>query len=42
MNTKKQLGKLDYGDEIKYETGMYMNAGNLSIKDILIEVGGFN
>lgn len=40
---EKQLGKLDYGDEIKYETGMYMNAGNLSIKkDILIEVGGFN
>lgn len=37
------LGKLDYGDEIKYEVGMYMNAGNLSIKkDILIEVGGFN
>ena len=37
------LGKLDYGDEIKYEVGMYMNAGNLSIKkDVLIEVGGFN
>lgn len=38
-----QLGKLDYGKEIKYEVGMYMNAGNLHIKkDILIEVGGFN
>jgi cellulose synthase/poly-beta-1,6-N-acetylglucosamine synthase-like glycosyltransferase len=37
------LGKLDYGDEIKFERGLYMNAGNLSIKkDILIEVGGFN
>jgi len=37
------LGKLNYGDEIKYEAGLYMNAGNLSIKkDILIEVGGFN
>jgi len=37
------LGKLDYGDEIKYEVGMYMNAGNLSIKkDVLIDVGGFN
>lgn len=37
------LGKLDYGDEVKYEVGMYMNAGNLSIKkDILIKVGGFN
>ncbi|HMS32642.1 MAG TPA: glycosyltransferase [Ignavibacteria bacterium] len=37
------LGKLDYGDDIKYEVGLYMNAGNLSIKkDILIEVGGFN
>lgn len=40
---ERQLGKLDYGDEIKYETGMYMNAGNLSIKkDVLIDVGGFN
>ncbi|MEO6695299.1 MAG: glycosyltransferase [Ignavibacteria bacterium] len=40
---EQQLGKLDYGDEIKYEVGMYMNAGNLSIKkDVLIEVGGFN
>lgn len=38
-----QLGKLNYGDEIKFETGLYMNAGNLSIrKDVLIEVGGFN
>lgn len=38
-----QLGKLDYGNEIKYEVGLYMNAGNLSIKkDVLIEVGGFN
>lgn len=38
-----QLGKLDYGDEIIYRTGLYMNAGNLSIKkDVLIEVGGFN
>lgn len=38
-----QLGKLDYGNEVKYEVGLYMNAGNLSIKkDILIEVGGFN
>lgn len=40
---EEQLGKLDYGNEIKYETGLYMNAGNLSIKkDVLIEVGGFN
>lgn len=38
-----QLGKLDYGDEVKFEIGLYMNAGNLSIKkDVLIEVGGFN
>ena len=38
-----QLGKLDYGDKVKYRVGMYMNAGNLSIKkDTLIEVGGFN
>jgi len=38
-----QLGKLDYGDEILYKIGLYMNAGNLSIKkDVLIEVGGFN
>ncbi|MEO8666057.1 MAG: glycosyltransferase family A protein [Ignavibacteria bacterium] len=37
------LGKLDYGKDIRYEVGMYMNAGNLSIKkDVLIEVGGFN
>lgn len=37
------LGKLNYGDEIKYEQGLYMNAGNLHIKkDILIDVGGFN
>ncbi|MDQ3020495.1 MAG: glycosyltransferase [Bacteroidota bacterium] len=37
------LGKLDYGNEVKFEVGMYMNAGNLSIKkDVLIEVGGFN
>ncbi|MDZ4712047.1 MAG: glycosyltransferase family A protein [bacterium] len=37
------LGKLNYGDEIKFEVGMYMNAGNLSIKkDKLIDVGGFN
>ena len=37
------LGKLNYGDEIKYEKGLYMNAGNLHIKkDILIDVGGFN
>jgi glycosyltransferase involved in cell wall biosynthesis len=37
------LGKLDYGDEIKFEVGLYMNAGNLSIrKNKLIEVGGFN
>lgn len=37
------LGKLDYGDKIKFEVGMYMNAGNLSIKkNKLIEVGGFN
>lgn len=37
---EEQLGKLDYGDEIKFETGLYMNAGNLSIKkDILIETG---
>ncbi|HMQ67460.1 MAG TPA: glycosyltransferase family A protein [Ignavibacteria bacterium] len=37
------LGKLNYGDEIKYSAGLYMNAGNLSIKkNILIEVGGFN
>jgi len=40
---EQQLGKLDYGNEVKYEVGMYMNAGNLSIKkDVLIEVGGFN
>lgn len=40
---ESQLGKLDYGDEIKYEVGLYMNAGNLSIKkDVLIDVGGFN
>lgn len=38
-----QLGKLDYGNEVKYEVGLYMNAGNLSIKkDVLIDVGGFN
>lgn len=37
------LGKLDYGNEIKFEVGLYMNAGNLSIKkNKLIEVGGFN
>lgn len=42
-NYENFLGKLNYGDEIKYETGLYMNAGNLSIKkDVLIEVGGFN
>lgn len=40
---EEQLGKLNYGDEIKFDIGMYMNAGNLSIKkDVLIEVGGFN
>lgn len=40
---EKYLGKLDYGDAVKFEKGLYMNAGNLSIKkDILIEVGGFN
>ncbi|MBK7253622.1 MAG: glycosyltransferase [Ignavibacteria bacterium] len=40
---EEQLGKLNYGDEIKYEIGLYMNAGNLSIKkDVLIDVGGFN
>jgi len=40
---ERQLGKLNYGDEVKYEVGLYMNAGNLSIKkDVLIEVGGFN
>ncbi|HMS63840.1 MAG TPA: glycosyltransferase family A protein [Ignavibacteria bacterium] len=40
---ESQLGKLDYGNEIKYEVGLYMNAGNLSIKkDVLIDVGGFN
>lgn len=38
-----QLGKLNYGDEILYKKGLYMNAGNLSIKkEVLIEVGGFN
>lgn len=43
LEYERQLGKLNYGDEIKYEVGMYMNAGNLSIKkDVLIEVGGFN
>lgn len=40
---EEQLGKLDYGAEPKYEVGLYMNAGNLSVKkDILVEVGGFN
>ncbi len=40
---ERQLGKLDYGNEIKIEPGLYMNAGNLSIKrEILFEVGGFN
>ncbi|MBS1517248.1 MAG: glycosyltransferase family 2 protein [Bacteroidetes bacterium] len=40
---ERQLGKLDYGKDIKFEVGLYMNAGNLSIrKDILHEVGGFN
>jgi len=40
---ERQLGKLNYGNEVKYEVGLYMNAGNLSIKkDVLIEVGGFN
>ncbi|HAY33187.1 MAG TPA: glycosyltransferase [Ignavibacteria bacterium] len=40
---ERQLGRLDYGSEIKIEPGLYMNAGNLSIKrDILFEVGGFN
>jgi len=38
-----QLGKLDYGEKVKFEVGLYMNAGNLSIKkDVLIKVGGFN
>lgn len=38
-----QLGKLDYGKDIKFEVGLYMNAGNLHIKkDVLINVGGFN
>ncbi|HQY19740.1 MAG TPA: glycosyltransferase family 2 protein [Ignavibacteria bacterium] len=40
---ERQLGKLDYGKDIKFEVGLYMNAGNLSIKrDVLFEVGGFN
>jgi glycosyltransferase involved in cell wall biosynthesis len=40
---EEQLGKLDYGNEEKYEEGLYMNAGNLHIKKkILVEVGGFN
>ncbi len=43
INYEEQLGKLDYGDNEKYEVGLYMNAGNLHIKkDVLIEVGGFN
>ena len=42
-NYEEQLGKLDYGDKVKYEVGLYMNAGNLHVKkDVLIKVGGFN
>lgn len=37
------LGKLDYGDEIQYKKGLYINGGNYSIKkEILFKVGGFN
>lgn len=37
------LGKLDYGDEIQYKKGLYINGGNFSIKkEILFKVGGFN
>lgn len=43
LEYENYLGKLDYGNEVRIEKGLYMNAGNLSIKkDILIDVGGFN
>lgn len=37
------LGKLDYGDVIRIEKGLWINGGNFSIKKrVLFEVGGFN
>ena len=37
------MGKLDYGDDIKVETGMYINGGNFTIKkSILFSLKGFN
>lgn len=37
------LGKLDYGDDVRIEKGLYINGGNFSIKkSVLFEVGGFN
>lgn len=37
------LGKLDYGDEIQYNTSFYLNGGILAIKKQVFEdLGGFN
>lgn len=37
------LGKLDYGNEIKIERGLFINGSNFNIKkDALLKVGGFN
>lgn len=37
------LGKLNYGDEIKYDTSFYLNGGIFSIKkQIFNDFGGFN
>jgi glycosyltransferase involved in cell wall biosynthesis len=36
------LGRLNYGDEVRYEHNLYVNGGSFSIKkDILFELGGF-
>jgi GT2 family glycosyltransferase len=36
------LGRLNYGDEIRYENNLYVNGGSFSIKkNILYELGGF-
>ncbi|NVN97987.1 MAG: glycosyltransferase family 2 protein [Geobacteraceae bacterium] len=37
------LGRLDYGDQVRVEKGLFINGGNFSIKKtVLKEVGGFN
>lgn len=37
------LGKLDYGDEVRIEQGLWINGGNFNVKkSVLLEVGGFN